>query len=169
MEFATIVTLASELEQVCALKDASGDLGRAARLVAALDGAAEVFAGDDGLLVPFLAVGAVGIVSVASHWAGRSIAALIQAFGGGDHATVQRLAEALIPSFGFLSSDAYPNPIPTKAVLAALGLCLPSCRLPLVDAPPELVKEAGDLLAQLAEALASLGHPELAAEANRLG
>lgn len=169
MEFDTIVTLAAELEQVIAVKDASGDLGRAARLVPALGDQAELFAGDDGLLLPFLSVGAVGVVSVASHWVGRSIAALVAAFGSGDRASAQALGELLIPSFGFLSSEAYPNPIPTKAMLAALGVCLPRCRLPLVDAPPDLVKDAGELLAQLAEGLGSLGRAELATEAIKLG
>jgi 4-hydroxy-tetrahydrodipicolinate synthase len=134
MELDTIVTLAVELEQVVALKDASGDLGRAARLVPALRGHAELLAGDDGLLVPFLALGAAGVVSVASHWAGRAIGALIERFDRGDQAGAQALGELLLPSFGFLSSDAYPNPIPTKAMLAAVGLCAPRCRLPLVDA-----------------------------------
>ena len=66
-----LTTLASEVPNIVGVKDATGDVAGAARVVAQTPEQFEVYSGDDSLTLPFLAVGGVGIVSVASHWAGR--------------------------------------------------------------------------------------------------
>ncbi|WP_298341399.1 4-hydroxy-tetrahydrodipicolinate synthase [Ferrimicrobium sp.] len=157
IELPTFLALMERHANIVAVKDASGDVARLAKLAAALEGRAQVYCGDDALLLPFLSLGAVGIVSVASHWAGVGLQALIDAALHGDLERAARLNRVLIPSYDFESSELYPNPIPTKAMMAELGVCQGFTRSPLIDPPEELRKEAVKLYAQLRMALANEG------------
>ena len=149
IELATIVELVRGHDNVVGVKDASGDIGRAARLVDMLGSDGVVYSGDDSLTLPFLSLGAVGLISVAGHWAGEALARMIRSYVDGDVALAASINRSLLPSYEFESSDLYPNPIPTKAMLSRLGLCLSKTRSPLVDPPDDLLKEADRLLAEL--------------------
>ena len=146
---ATTVTLVESYPNITALKDASGDLVSAAHVQAMLGDALDLYSGDDSMLLPFMAVGAVGLVSVASHWAGPEFAALVQCVVEGDWSEARRLNEVLAPSCAFENTEAYPNPMPTKAVLRALGINVGPCRLPHPVADAALDEGATALVATL--------------------
>jgi 4-hydroxy-tetrahydrodipicolinate synthase len=128
---ATLLGLARDQRNVVAVKDSTVDLVGAARIVANAPGGFEVYSGDDALVLPYLSIGAVGLVSVASHWCGTELANVIALFEKGDHEAAVAQQAPLLDSFGFMSSERWPNPLPAKAVLRALGLAVGQCRLPL--------------------------------------
>jgi 4-hydroxy-tetrahydrodipicolinate synthase len=98
------------------------------------------------MTLPLLAVGAVGVISVASHWVGRQLAELVDAGTGGDLETARRVNARLIPSFDFETGDDAPNPIPTKTLLGVLGLRVGECRPPMGPAPDGLAARARAVL-----------------------
>lgn len=148
----TILRLAREVPNVVALKDAAGDVTGTSLLLARAPGDFDVYSGDDALTLPLLAVGAVGVVSVASHWVGPEIGEMISAFSKGDVERARELNAMLVDAVAFQSSEAYPNPLPAKAVCRALGFEVGQCRLPLGSAPTELDDSARKLLESLAVA-----------------
>jgi len=127
---ATTIELVNKHSNIIAMKDASGDVVAAAHTKAVLGDRLALYSGDDSMLLPFLAVGAVGIVSVAAHWAGREFAALVASVERGDWDEARRINEWLAPSCAFESTEIYPNPMPSKAALRALGIAVGDCRLP---------------------------------------
>lgn len=147
--FETLVRLVTEVPNIVGVKDAAGDPAAAAALIAEAPDGFELYSGDDALTLPLLAVGAVGVISVASHWVGRQMAEMIAAFERGDVRAAARINAGLIPSYRFESSDEAPNPIPTKAMLRVLGLKVGQCRPPLGPAPAGLEETARAVLADL--------------------
>jgi 4-hydroxy-tetrahydrodipicolinate synthase len=145
----TMVELASSVETVVAVKDSTKDPARAARLHALTPSNFEIYCGDDDLALPMLAVGAVGVVSVAAHWAGREMAEMLTAFSKGDLVVSKTMLARLLESFAFESSDAFPNPLPAKAACRALGLAVGQCRDPLGPAPDALDLAARGVLERL--------------------
>ena len=113
----TLLRLAHEVPNIVALKDAAGNPAETARFLRDAPDGFEVYSGDDPLTLPLLAVGAVGVISVASHWVGRQMGEMIAAFGKGDVATATRINQSLIESYEFETGDEAPNPVPTKAML----------------------------------------------------
>jgi 4-hydroxy-tetrahydrodipicolinate synthase len=99
------------------------------------------------MTLPLLAVGAVGLISVASHWVGPQLRAVIDAFLAGDLDTAIAGNAELLDSFDFESTPDYPNPLPAKAAMRALGLKVGQCRLPMGAATPELDAQAAKVLA----------------------
>jgi 4-hydroxy-tetrahydrodipicolinate synthase len=149
IEHDTMLGLARDVPNIVAVKDASGNPAGTSRLVAAAPAGFEVYSGDDVLTLPLLAIGAVGVVSVAAHWAAAEIGETISAFLAGDVARAQAVNAVLLPSFAFESSDDAPNPLPSKAMMRVRGLPGGECRLPLGSAPPELDVRAKEVLAAL--------------------
>ena len=93
----------------------------------------EVYCGDDSLTLPFLAVGAVGVVSVAVHWAGPVFADMVVGLRRRETSTeARRSNQRLFESYRFESTEEYPNPVPAKAACRALG---PAGRAVPVPAP----------------------------------
>ena len=145
IDTATIVTLAEEVPTIAGVKDAAGSPAETAALVAAAPDGFEVYSGDDNLTLPLLAVGAGGAVSVAAHWAGPHIHAMVDAFDAGDVAEARRINQRLLPSYAFESSLEAPNPVPTKAMLRTLGLPAGECRPPMGPAPDGLEAAAKEI------------------------
>lgn len=133
IEHATLLRLA-EVPNVLGVKDAAGDLAGTARLAAEAPGLV-IWSGDDVLTLPMLSVGAVGVISVASHLAGARIAEMIAAHDKGDAEGAAAIHRELLPLFEVLFVTA--NPIPLKAALAMVGLPAGPVRLPLVEATDE--------------------------------
>lgn len=146
---ATLVALAREVANVVAVKDAAGSAPESARLVADAPDAFELYSGDDAMTLPLLAVGAVGVISVASHWAGEETAAMITAFTKGDVAGACGHNQRLLPSFAYETGDEAPNPIPTKAMMRVLGHSVGQCRPPMGPSPEGLEDRARHVYAQL--------------------
>ena len=138
IDTATMLRLADEVDNLVGVKDAAGDLAETARLVAAAPEGFEVYSGEDALTLALLAVGAVGVISVASHWATPETVAMMDAFFSGDVATATATNQRLLESWDFESGDLKPNPIPTKAMMKVLGLPGGDCRLPMGPEPDGL-------------------------------
>lgn len=137
-----IVTLAHEVETIVGLKDAAGSPADTAAVVAEVPDDFDVYSGDDNLTLPLLAVGARGVISVASHWAGEHIAAMIEAFESGDIPEARAINQRLVPSYAFESTLEAPNPVPAKTMLRSLGLPAGECRPPMGPTPAGLEVEA---------------------------
>ncbi len=142
----TMLRLAREVPNIVALKDAAADPPSTAHLIAQAPAGFEVYSGDDIMTLPFLAVGAVGVVSVAAHWVGPQFRRVVDAFLAGDLATAIAGHAELLDSFDFESTPEFPNPLPAKAVLRALGLRVGQCRLPMGPSTPELDAQAAKIL-----------------------
>jgi len=146
---ATMLRLVHEVPNLVALKDAAGNPAETARFLRDAPDAFELYSGDDSFTLPLLAVGAVGVISVASHWIGRQMGEMIDAFLSGDVRAATRINQGLIESYEFESGDDTPNPVPTKAMLRVLGLKVGQCRPPMGVAPDWLEPRAREVLAGL--------------------
>ncbi|HEV2360753.1 MAG TPA: 4-hydroxy-tetrahydrodipicolinate synthase [Acidimicrobiales bacterium] len=147
----TLLQVAHDHANVLAVKDAAGDVAGTARTVAETPGGFQVYCGDDVLTLPMIAVGAVGLVGVATHWAGNEFGEMIAAYFDGEVATARQINVALSPSNRFETGDDTPNPLPAKAMLRVLGLPAGECRLPMGKAPAGLEDRAKQVLADLEE------------------
>jgi len=145
-----LVRLCTEVPNIVGLKDAAGDPAETASFIARVPDEVEVYSGDDALTLPLLAVGAVGSISVASHWVGRQLGEMISAHEKGDVVAARRINASLIESYDFESGEEAPNPIPTKALLRVLGLPVGQCRAPMGPAPDWVEAAARGVLARLA-------------------
>lgn len=145
----TMLRLARECSNVLAVKDASADPAGTARLIAEAPDGFEVYSGDDSLTLPLLALGGVGLVSVAAHWIGPELAEMIARFFEGDVTGAAQLNAELLDLVAVQSSDEAPNPVPAKAILRAMGLPVGECRLPHGPPPAWLEEKAEALLADL--------------------
>ena len=134
--------LVDEVPNIWAVKDAFGNPAESAKLIARAPDGFELYSGDDNFTLPLLAVGVVGVIAVASHWAAREMGEMIAAFTKGDVARATEINARLIESWDFETGDATPNPIPAKAMLRALGLPAGQCRLPMGPAPTGLEERA---------------------------
>ena len=137
-----IVRMAKEIPNIVGLKDAAGDPGATSRVIAETPEGFEVFSGDDSLTLPLLAVGAVGVIGVATHWAAPVMTQMISAFQSGDIVRAQQLNERMIESYEFETGDLNPNPVPTKAMLRAIGQPAGPCRPPMGFGPDDLEERA---------------------------
>lgn len=142
-------TTARLLDQpnVVSYKAASGTTEEVSQLRLLCGDRLAIYSGDDALTLPMLAVGAVGVVSVASHLAGPEINAMVQAFLGGDLATALRLHERLLPLCRALFCTT--NPIAVKAALELEGWPVGAPRLPLVAADADVKQRLHSVLAAL--------------------
>lgn len=145
----TMVRLAREVANIVGVKDSTGDPAGSARLIAEAPEGFELYSGDDALTLPLLSVGAVGAVSVASHWAGEETSDMVAAWFKGDTEGAQMANARLFESYDFESSEAFPNPLPAKAACRVLGLPVGQCRLPLGTGPAELEEQARTVLSHL--------------------
>ena len=160
IETATMLRLAREVPAIVGLKDAAADPPGTAHLAAQVPAGFEIYSGDDVMTLPLLAVGAIGLISVAAHWVGPQLRAVIDAFLAGDLAAAIAGNAELLDSFDFESSPEFPNPLPAKAALRALGLRVGQCRLPMGPSTPELDAQAAKVVAAVgppAVTVASLG------------
>ncbi len=142
VERETVLRLARDVPSVVALKDAGGDPAATARLVAEAPGGFEVYSGDDKLTLPLLAVGAVGVVGVGTHWCGELVGEMIAAFGKGDVEAARAINARLLESWDFQSTDETPSPLPTKAVMRVLGHRVGDARPPMGPSPEGLEERA---------------------------
>src|SRR5580704_10741966 len=143
----TMLRLAREVPSIVALKDAAGDAPTTAHLAAQVPVGFQIYSGDDVMTLPLMAVGAVGVISVAAHWIAPQLRQVIDSFVAGDLVAAIAGNAELLDSFDFESTEEYPNPLPAKAMLRALGLKVGQCRLPMGASTPELDTQAQKILA----------------------
>ncbi len=132
---------------VVSFKAASGTTEEVSQLRLLCGDRLAIYCGDDALTLPMLAVGAVGVVSVASHLAGPEIQAMVQAFLGGDMTGALALHERLLPLGKALFCTT--NPIPVKAALEIAGWPVGAPRLPLLPADSDVRQRLHSVMAAL--------------------
>jgi len=126
----TCAELMARRDNVFVIKEAGGSVERVTRLRAACGDDLIVHSGDDGLTLPFLALGAVGVTSVVANVAPEAMVALVAAWRRGDRAEALRLHESLADLTAAMFVESNPGPV--KAALALAGEIAPDMRLPLV-------------------------------------
>ncbi|GGE65107.1 4-hydroxy-tetrahydrodipicolinate synthase [Priestia taiwanensis] len=125
----TVVRL-SKIDNIVAIKDASGDLVSMTNIIANTSDDFALYSGDDGITLSVLAIGGRGVVSVASHVIGNEMQDMMTAFNDGDLKKAQTLNGKLVPIMTALFMA--PSPAPVKTALQFKGLDVGSVRLPLV-------------------------------------
>ena len=155
----TLARLAHEVPNIVGLKDAAGSPGETARLLEMAPDGFEVYSGDDSLTLPLLSIGAVGVIGVATHWAGLQMAAMFDAFESGRVVEAAAINRRLLDSYDFETGDAAPNPVPTKCMMRVLGLPAGPCRLPMGPEPSGLEDRAREVLAALHGPAPGCGEP----------
>lgn len=125
----TVIRL-SEIDNIVAIKEASGDLDNMAKIIEKTPDDFALYTGDDSLTLPTLSIGGDGVISVASHVVGDEMQEMIQAFLSGDVKKAGSFHRRLLPLMKELFKA--PNPVPVKAALQIKGLDVGPVRLPLV-------------------------------------
>jgi len=123
--------LAAECTNIIGIKEAGGSCDRVSQLRAALGPKFEILSGDDSLTLPFMSVGAQGVISVASNIIPREVAQMVNAFARGDSKKALQLHAKFYPVFKDLFIET--NPVPVKAALVMMGVIEEEYRLPLVS------------------------------------
>jgi 4-hydroxy-tetrahydrodipicolinate synthase len=126
----TVKRLAGQSKNIIGIKEAGGNPDRVSQLRAALAPRFEILSGDDALTLPFMVLGASGVISVASNVIPRQVADMVRAFAAGKTQAALKLHEKWHPLFKDLFIET--NPAPVKAALAMLGQIEEEFRLPLV-------------------------------------
>ena len=127
----TVKRLAAHCKNIVGIKEAGGSCDRVSQLRAACGPKFVILSGDDALTLPFMSVGAQGVISVASNVAPREVSQMVHAYGTGDAKKALQLHQKLYPLFKDLFIET--NPIPVKAALAMMGMIEEEYRLPLVQ------------------------------------
>lgn len=126
----TVRRLAEECSNVVGIKEAGGHPDRVSQLRLALGPGFDILSGDDSLTLPFMAVGATGVISVASNLIPREVGNMVRAYARGQVGVALRAHTRFYPLFKDLFIET--NPIPVKTALAMLGRIEEEFRLPLV-------------------------------------
>ena len=143
----TTVNKLMNFPNILSIKAASGRIEEVTELRAACGSKLSIYSGDDSLLLPMLSVGAVGVVSVASHIVGLQLKTMIESFQKGEISIALDIHEKLQPLFKALFETT--NPIPIKAALELKGWQVGSPRHPLTP----LIKEKRESLFQIIQNL----------------
>jgi 4-hydroxy-tetrahydrodipicolinate synthase len=131
----TVKRLAHDCKNIIGIKEAGGSCDRVSQLRAALGPKFEILSGDDSMTVPFMSVGADGVISVASNVAPKEVSQMVKAFARGDAKKAMALHARYYPLFKDLFIET--NPTPVKAALAMMKIIEEEYRLPLVAMNPK--------------------------------
>ena len=133
IEAVTVLRLAEDVDNIIGVKEASGDIAQIAAICAGAPEGFRVWSGDDGMTLPILAVGGVGVISVAGHIAAEEIGEMIDCYHNGDVVRAAALHHRLTPLFDacFLASG---NPPCVKRAREVCGFPVGGTRLPVVPA-----------------------------------
>jgi 4-hydroxy-tetrahydrodipicolinate synthase len=140
----TLLELARRHKNIAGVKESSGDLMQIGTILADRDPRFVVLAGDDHLFLPCLAIGADGVVGVASHLCSEQYRSLVDAFRGGNVNEAARIHLSLLPLIRELFATT--NPIPVKWAMRQMGFAAGECRLPLDTMPDALASRLEPLL-----------------------
>lgn len=144
----TAATLFKNVENIVGIKEATGSLAQASKLMYLTDGKIDLYSGEDGIVVPLMAIGAIGVISVWSNVAPADVHDMCAAFSAGDLLRARELQLKAQPLVDALFSEV--NPIPVKKALNLMGLEVGPLRSPLTEMAPENA-------AKLAEAMKNYG------------
>ena len=150
-----ILKLANEVSNIVALKDAAGNPAESAVLMSQAPAGFELYSGDDGLTLPFMAIGGSGVIGVATHWTGQDHQEMFALWEKGDVDGARRVNARMLESFAFETGDDNPNPLPSKVMMNVLGLQVGEARLPMGPPPAGLEDRAKKVLENLRAARAA--------------
>ncbi len=137
----------SEIDNIVGTKEASGDFNQIAEIVRTAADGFLVYSGNDSDTFHIMALGGVGIVSVAGHVVSREIRSMVDAFVGGDWESARDYHLRLLPLVRALFPAGWSNPIAVKAAINLSGFSVGVPRLPLVELPAEMQTKLKELLA----------------------
>jgi len=144
----TIAKLANDCKNIVAVKEASGSLDQMSRIKQLCSKEFDLISGDDGLTLPVLSIGGIGIISVVANIVPADVANLVAAFAKGDFKKAKELHYKLLPLIKAVFLET--NPIPIKTAMGLLGMCEPGLRLPMCNM-------SDDNLEKLKQALKNYG------------
>jgi 4-hydroxy-tetrahydrodipicolinate synthase len=150
-----ILKLANEVSNIVALKDAAGNPAESAVLMSQAPAGFELYSGDDGLTLPFMAIGGSGVIGVATHWTGQDHQEMFALWEKGDVDGARCVNVRMLESFAFETGDDNPNPLPSKVMMNVLGLQVGEARLPMGPPPAGLEERAKKVLENLRAARAA--------------
>lgn len=139
----TVATLVRENENIVGLKEATGNMAQASKTMYLCDGNLELYSGEDGLVVPLMAIGGIGVISVIANIAPKQTHDMCASYLAGDHETALKLQMKSLPLVDALFSEV--NPIPVKRALNMMCMDVGSLRAPLCemsDANAAVLKQA---------------------------
>ena len=139
----TVATLVRENENIVGLKEATGNMAQASKTMYLCDGNLELYSGEDGLVVPLMAIGGIGVISVIANIAPKQTHDMCASYLAGDYETALKLQMKSLPLVDALFSEV--NPIPVKRALNMMGMNVGSLRAPLCemsDANATVLKQA---------------------------
>ena len=128
---ATAVKIAKSVDNIVAIKEASGDIGQVATLAALADGCLDIYSGNDDQVVPLLALGGIGVISVLSNVAPAYVHDMCYKFFSGDIAGSRKMQLDALPLVNALFCEV--NPIPVKTALNMMGMGAGAFRMPLCE------------------------------------
>ena len=131
----TAVKLAKSVENIVAIKEASGNISQVAKLAALADGCIDIYSGNDDQVVPILSLGGKGVISVIANVAPTKTHELVKKYLDGDVATSLKLQLDSLELCDALFCEV--NPIPVKKAVELMGLCGGTLRMPLTEMEPE--------------------------------
>lgn len=155
MSTALLLKLAREVKNVVAVKDAAGSPAESAVLMSQAPVGFELYSGDDNLTLPFMSIGATGVIGVATHWCAQDHQEMFNLWEKGDTAGARRVNARLLESFAYETGDENPNPLPSKVMMNVLGLEVGEARLPMGPPPAGLEDRAKKVLENLRAARAA--------------
>lgn len=150
-----LLKLAREVKNVVALKDAAGNPAESALLMSQAPGGFELYSGDDNLTLPFMSIGACGVIGVATHWCAEDHQEMFAKWEAGDVVGARKVNARLLESFAYETGDENPNPLPSKVMMNLLGLEVGEARLPMGPPPAGLEERARKVLDNLRAARAA--------------
>jgi 4-hydroxy-tetrahydrodipicolinate synthase len=127
----TVATLFAQESNIVGLKEATGNMAQASQTMYLTDGKLDMYSGEDGLVVPLMSIGAIGVISVWSNVAPRKVHETCQSFFYGDLDTARRLQREALPLVDALFSEV--NPIPVKTALNLMGKEVGPLRSPMCE------------------------------------
>lgn len=130
----TVIKL-SKIKNIVAVKEASGSLDQVSEIIAGVDPEFDVLSGDDSLTIPMMALGAKGVISVASNIVPKEVSQMVDAWLKGNIEDAKKMHLKLFPLFKGIFIET--NPIPVKKALYLMGIIENDIRLPLVEMTPE--------------------------------
>lgn len=138
-----VATLVRENENIVGLKEATGNMAQASKTMYLCDGKLDLYSGEDGLVVPLMAIGGIGVISVIANIAPQQTHDMCASYMAGDREKALELQMKSLPLVDALFSEV--NPIPVKRALNLLGMEVGSLRAPLCemsDANAAVLKQA---------------------------
>lgn len=135
----TAVTLAKNVENIVAIKEASGSISQVAKLMSLADGCLDLYSGNDDQVVPLLSLGGLGVISVTANVVPQETHDMVQKFMDGDFKGAAKLQLSMVALSDAMFCEV--NPIPVKKAVELCGLCDGTLRMPLTEMEPENVEK----------------------------